>query len=154
MPMKGLGGKREMRADVEISLKLFNNLADLAERHGVTDTQWAKAAWPKAKGNTQSRIAEIRQIGRVMAQQKLTQAEASTRIKRRFTLPKFRALTKGLVRLVGSETVSKELITKLSDLDLSDRLHVAAELFTEEELKKIWPVIELILESREGVKKE
>jgi hypothetical protein len=90
----------ELNADVG----LFLAYAKIAEDNNIQDTQWAAAA-----GTPQPRIAELRRIARMMAEQGISQAEAEKRIRRTCNYAKLEQLFRGLTHILGEEIMAHEL---------------------------------------------
>jgi hypothetical protein len=94
------GFMEELNADIG----LFLAYAKIAEDNNIQDTQWAAAA-----RTPQPRIAELRRIVRMMAEEGISQAEAQKRIRRTCNYGKLQQLFRGLTQLLGEEIMAHEL---------------------------------------------
>jgi hypothetical protein len=91
-----------------VDIGVFEKLNWVAETSGLSQTEWARAAWPHAKRNQQPRISELKRISE-MVQAGITQEEASKRVRRDCTFPKIFALRKGLIEMLGAKAVAKRI---------------------------------------------
>jgi predicted transcriptional regulator len=85
--------------NMQVPISLYESLSIIAYRHGITQTEWAKAA-----GIPQPRIAELEKLLRIS---KGIQEDNDT--KRAFTLQKMHRLYLGLKKLLGVALMSKEM---------------------------------------------
>jgi len=111
---------------MDVDIKLFEILCAVAKEHGVTDIKWAKESWGKEA--SQSRIGELRQILRLINDQGLSQAEASSKVGRRWSLQKCCQTTKGLRAIVGEQVVQRRMAEAIrQEKDPCMRLHLMVE---------------------------
>jgi hypothetical protein len=94
----------EIMGELDADIGLFLAYAKIAEDNGITDTNWAEAA-----RTGQPRIAELRRIARMMAEQGISQGEAEKRIRRTCNYGKLQQLFRGLVHILGEEILAHEL---------------------------------------------
>ena len=86
-----------MKKNGVISIEVFEVMQMVAEKHGIKQTEWAKAAF--GRSDYQSRISEL-----------ITKAEnKETATGRAFSVDKCMKLLNGLEKILGGDIVSKEL---------------------------------------------
>ena len=90
--------------EFDADINVFDAFAKIASDNDVTDTEWAKGA-----RMAQPRIAELRQILRLVREEGLTQAEASKRIRRDCTQIKINKLYRGLRQVLGVDRMKHEV---------------------------------------------
>jgi hypothetical protein len=130
----------------DASIEIFEHLVEVAERYNVSQTAWAKSAWPKYKDNPQTRISELRRVSDVMRTKGISQAEASKIVKRRCTHSKILALIKGLVKMIPAEARREYFKSVLKDPNVSTdeklmHLIVASGAKTKEQVLGIWEAL-------------
>jgi pyoverdine/dityrosine biosynthesis protein Dit1 len=136
---------------LEVDVKIFEVLARIAEQNNISDTKWSKSSWPKAGGNPQSRIGEIRQIVRIMKGENISQEEASRRIRRKFTIEKMLALYRGLSQILGEDVVSEEILKAIDkEKDPRKRLILTVMLIPDHQLEKVETLLEVFLERKKS----
>jgi hypothetical protein len=106
----------EEDADIEI----FEALRQIADRHNLKQTPWARASWPDRKDNPQSRISELKRIVNTMKEKGVSQEEASIIVKRRCTWEKVFALSGGMMKELGERLTRKELLEIRKSLKSKD----------------------------------
>lgn len=97
-----------MPKDLIADIRLFEVLYREARAHGITLTDWARAAWPDAKRNQQPRISELKRISDLV-RGGMTQEAASVKVKRSCTILKIAALEAGLMRLTENPKIMARL---------------------------------------------
>jgi len=111
---------------MDVDIKIFEILCAVAKEHGVSDTKWAKESW--GDGASQSRIGELRQIFRLINDQGLSQAEASAKVGRRWSLQKCCQTTKGLKAIVGEKVIQRRMAEAIrQEKNPCMRLHLMVE---------------------------
>lgn len=98
---------------VEAPIRLFHILDSIAEKHGISLTEWAGKIWPKKPGrrsNFQSRLSEQRAVwGLVQAGAPQDKACKDIAGGRRWTIGFCLQTTKALKELIGGIEVNKDL---------------------------------------------
>jgi len=110
--------------DIDLPIKVFQELDQLTVKHGVTLTAWAKATWPKKNnaGKYQSRLSEMRgvaeKVGEGFSQEEAYQLKSGGR---RWTLAFCIAAIEGLKKLIGGEKVNDKLFEMAQNKKLDNR---------------------------------
>jgi len=89
--------------DLDADIRVFEAYTKIASANDIKDTTWARNAHIP-----QPRIAELRQILRMVSKEGLTQEEASKRIGRDCTHVKLHKLYRGLCIILGDEIMKHE----------------------------------------------
>lgn len=143
-----------MEQHIDGDIEIFESLLSIAERHNISQTAWAKAAWPKYRGNAQTRISELRRISDTMKSRGVSQAEACKMVKRKCTYAKLLALHKGLVKMIGKDISHKEFAKLMkSTKKLDTKLFFALNHADDETKQQILSILVPLIEAK-ATKKE
>jgi hypothetical protein len=93
-----------------LNMKVFEVLDEVATRHRVSDTLWAKESGLKY----QPRIAELRKKAEL---ERIGDAGGMKDVGRAFSVTKCKSLLDALKRIVGSNIVNKEILNLIDRVD-------------------------------------
>ena len=123
-----------------LKAELFNFLNTLAERHQVSDVEWAKAA-TQIQGSVfhATRISEYRRLAK----------RNDEKVGRAFTPQKFILLLDALKRTLGEELVQREMQMLIEqEKDTEAKCHLTLTTLDKAQMEQVW----LYLKALAGMK--